>query len=77
VTDSRDPGLLVGTSAGATLSVSNCCTTAHTSSASFVYDALVGAVAAHHQVPLPTRDVRALRTYRAFDVDVVVIRSTG
>jgi hypothetical protein len=59
------------------LSVSNCCTTAHTSSASFVYDALVGAVAAHHQVPLPTRDVRALRTYRAFDVDVVVIRSTG
>ena len=39
-----------------------------------VYDALVAAVSAHHQVPLATRDVRALRTYRAFDVEVVVIR---
>ena len=39
-----------------------------------VYDALVAAAAAHHQVPLATRDTRALRTYRAFDVDVVVIR---
>ena len=42
-----------------------------------VYDALVAAAAAHHQVPLATRDLRALRTYRAFDVDVVIIRSTG
>ena len=42
-----------------------------------VYDALVGATARHHQVPLATRDLRALRTYRAFDVDVVVIRSAG
>ena len=27
-----------------------------------VYDALVGATARHHQVPLATRDLRALRT---------------
>ena len=39
-----------------------------------VYDALVAAAAAHHQVPLATRDTGALRTYRAFDVEVVAIR---
>jgi predicted nucleic acid-binding protein len=39
-----------------------------------VYDALVAAAAARHQVSLATRDLRALRTYRAFDVEVVVIR---
>lgn len=39
-----------------------------------VYDGLVAATAAQHQVPLATRDVRALRTYRAFDVEVVIIR---
>ena len=39
-----------------------------------VYDALVAAAAAHHQVPLATRDTRALLTYRAFDVEVVAIR---
>jgi predicted nucleic acid-binding protein len=33
-----------------------------------VYDALVGAVAAEHRVPLATRDRRALDTYRALDV---------
>lgn len=37
-----------------------------------VYDALVGASAAVHEVPLVTRDRRALRTYRALDVDVVL-----
>lgn len=37
-----------------------------------VYDALVGATAAAHGVPLVTRDRRALGTYRALDVDVVV-----
>ena len=39
-----------------------------------VYDALVASAAAKHQVPLATRDARALRTYRAFDVEVVIIR---
>ena len=39
-----------------------------------VYDALVASAAAKHQVPLATRDTRALRTYRAFDVEVVIIR---
>lgn len=37
-----------------------------------VYDALVGATAAAHGVPLVTRDRRALGTYRALDVDVVI-----
>ena len=37
-----------------------------------VYDALVGAAAASHGVPLVTRDRRALRTYRALEVDVVM-----
>ena len=39
-----------------------------------VYDALVASAAAKHQVPLATRDTCALRTYRAFDVEVVIIR---
>ncbi len=38
-----------------------------------VYDALVGAAAAHHRLPLFTRDQRALATYRALDVDVRLI----
>ncbi|MBL8930034.1 MAG: type II toxin-antitoxin system VapC family toxin [Kineosporiaceae bacterium] len=38
-----------------------------------VYDALVGAVAVQEQVPLVTRDHRALRTYRALDVDVLLV----
>lgn len=38
-----------------------------------VYDALVGATARHHQVPLLTRDRRALTTYDALGVDVEVI----
>lgn len=33
-----------------------------------VYDALVGATAAHHGLDLATRDERALGTYRALDV---------
>ncbi|MDQ3973209.1 MAG: type II toxin-antitoxin system VapC family toxin [Actinomycetota bacterium] len=35
-----------------------------------VYDALVGAVAAHYQLPLATRDRRAMDTYQRLDVDV-------
>jgi toxin FitB len=38
-----------------------------------VYDALVGAAAAEHGVPLVTRDRRALGTYRALDVEVVMV----
>lgn len=38
-----------------------------------VYDAMVGAVAAGHGVPLLTRDRRALGTYRALDVEVVLV----
>lgn len=34
-----------------------------------VYDALVGAAARHHSLPLLTRDRRALDTYRALGVD--------
>lgn len=37
------------------------------------YDALVGAAAVEHGVPLVTRDRRALGTYRALDVDVVLV----
>jgi len=37
-----------------------------------VYDALVGAAAVAHAVPLVTRDRRALGTYRALDVDVIL-----
>jgi predicted nucleic acid-binding protein len=35
-----------------------------------VYDALVGAVAVAHDLPLATRDERALDVYRALDVDI-------
>jgi predicted nucleic acid-binding protein len=35
-----------------------------------VYDALVGAVAAAHGLPLATRDARALDVYRALDVEL-------
>ena len=38
-----------------------------------VYDALVGATAAHHGLPLATRDKRAVEVYRALGVDLVVI----
>ena len=38
-----------------------------------VYDALVGATALEHGVPLVTRDRRALGTYRALDVEVVMV----
>ncbi|MGK2950673.1 MAG: type II toxin-antitoxin system VapC family toxin [Acidimicrobiales bacterium] len=35
-----------------------------------VYDALVGAAARHHGLPLASRDRRAVETYRALSVDV-------
>jgi predicted nucleic acid-binding protein len=35
-----------------------------------VYDALVGAVAVHHALPLATRDARAADVYAALGVDV-------
>jgi predicted nucleic acid-binding protein len=35
-----------------------------------VHDALVGAVAAHHGLPLLSRDRRAVETYRKLDVEV-------
>lgn len=38
-----------------------------------VYDALVGAAAAEHGARLATRDLRALDTYRALDVEVELI----
>ncbi len=38
-----------------------------------VYDALVGATAVEHDVPLATRDRRALATYRELGVDVELI----
>jgi predicted nucleic acid-binding protein len=38
-----------------------------------VYDALVGAAAAEHGLPLSTLDRRALATYRALDVEVEVL----
>jgi len=34
-----------------------------------VYDALVGATAAEHGLPLATRDRRSVDTYRAFDIE--------
>ena len=39
-----------------------------------VYDALVAGVAVEHEVPLVTRDLRALGTYRAIGVQLVVLR---
>ncbi len=38
-----------------------------------VYDALVGATARHHRLPLATRDARAVGVYRALDVDLEVL----
>lgn len=38
-----------------------------------VYDALVGATAVAHAVPLVTRDVRALDVYRALDVELEIL----
>ncbi|HBX76289.1 MAG TPA: VapC toxin family PIN domain ribonuclease [Acidimicrobiaceae bacterium] len=38
-----------------------------------VYDALVAAAAAHHQLPLVSRDRRAAETYRAFNVTVELL----
>lgn len=38
-----------------------------------VFDALVGAVAVAHEVPLATRDTRALDVYRSLDVDLELI----
>lgn len=42
-----------------------------------VYDALVGAAAAQHGLPLATRDKRALATYRALEVDVELLGGAG
>ncbi len=38
-----------------------------------VYDALVGATAAEHGLPLATRDLRALGTYRQLDFDIELL----
>jgi predicted nucleic acid-binding protein len=38
-----------------------------------VFDALVGAVATEHGLPLLTRDRRALETYRVLDVDAQLV----
>jgi predicted nucleic acid-binding protein len=38
-----------------------------------VYDALVGAVAATHELPLATRDERALDVYRMLDVELELL----
>jgi len=38
-----------------------------------VYDALVGAVAVEHRLPLASRDRRALGTYRALEVEVEML----
>lgn len=38
-----------------------------------VYDALVAAVAREHDLPLATRDIRALDTYRAFGANLRVM----
>ena len=35
-----------------------------------VYDALVAAAAAHHRLPLVSRDRRAIETYHIFGLDV-------
>ena len=38
-----------------------------------VYDALVGAVAIEHRIPLATRDRRAMEVYRSIDVEVELL----
>lgn len=40
-----------------------------------VYDALVGAVAAHHSMRLVSRDRGAMRTYRALEIDFEILGS--
>jgi predicted nucleic acid-binding protein len=42
-----------------------------------VYDALVGAVAKEHRIPLGIRDRRAARTYRALEVEVGYVDGLG
>lgn len=42
-----------------------------------VYDALVGAVAKEHGIPLGTRDRRAAHTYQALEVDVEFVDNLG
>lgn len=42
-----------------------------------VYDALVGATAIEHRLPLATLDRRALDTYRVLGVEVELLGSTG
>lgn len=39
-----------------------------------VYDALIGAAAVEHGLPLATRDRRALDAYRALDVQIELLR---
>ena len=39
-----------------------------------MHDAQVGVAAVEQGVPLVTRDRRALGTYRALDVDVIMVR---
>jgi len=46
----------------------------HEVSGGAVYDALVGATAVEHETPLVTRDRRALATYRALAVQVIMVR---
>jgi predicted nucleic acid-binding protein len=38
-----------------------------------IYDALVGAAASQHRITLATRDLRALQTYRALEVEVELL----
>lgn len=42
-----------------------------------VYDALVGAVAKEHGIPLGTRDRRAAHTYQALELDVEFVDGPG
>jgi predicted nucleic acid-binding protein len=42
-----------------------------------VYDALVGAVAKEHGIPLGTRDRRAAHTYRALELEVEFVDGLG
>jgi predicted nucleic acid-binding protein len=42
-----------------------------------IYDALVGAAAKEHGIPLGTRDRRAAQTYRALDLDVEFVDGHG
>ena len=39
-----------------------------------IYDGLVAAAAIEHRIPLVTRDLRALDTYRALEADVELLR---